>query len=163
MDHVLGILKVRVKRGTNLVVRDALSSDPYVTVSQGNLKVKTRVVKKDCNPVWNDELTLSVTDKNLPLLVTVYDKDTFTADDKMGEAEIDIRPYLECIEMCLENLPSPTTIKRIQPGKDNCYAEESSIVWLDGKIVQDMILRLRNVPTGEVELQLEWIDLPGRN
>lgn len=31
----MGLLKIRVRRGINLVVRDTMSSDPYVTVSMG--------------------------------------------------------------------------------------------------------------------------------
>lgn len=30
-------------------------------------KLKTRVVKHSVNPEWNDDLTLSVTDPNLPI------------------------------------------------------------------------------------------------
>lgn len=30
-------------------------------------KLKTRVIKKDVNPVWNEDLTLSITDSNLPI------------------------------------------------------------------------------------------------
>ena len=30
-------------------------------------KLKTRVIKKNCNPEWNDVLTLSVVDPNLPI------------------------------------------------------------------------------------------------
>ncbi|KAK4786728.1 hypothetical protein SAY86_010561 [Trapa natans] len=159
MDNIMGLLKVRVKRGINLVVRDVMSSDPYVTVSMGNQKLKTCVIKKNCNPEWNEELTLSVTDPSLPVKLTVYDKDIFTKDDQMGDAEIDIRPYLECLEMGLENLPTPTTIRRFYPSKDNCLADESAVVWQNGKITQELIVRLRNVETGEVELQLYWIDL----
>ncbi|KAK4773759.1 hypothetical protein SAY87_028778 [Trapa incisa] len=163
MVNIMGLIKVRVKRGINLVVRDAISSDPYVAVSLGNQKLKTRVIKKNCNPEWNEELTFSVTDPSLPIKLTVYDKDRFTKDDKMGEAEIDIRPYLECIEMRLENLPTPTTIRRFYPGKDNCLADESAVVWQNGQILQDLTVRLRNVQTGEVELQLYWIELSGSN
>ncbi|KAL3731340.1 hypothetical protein ACJRO7_028247 [Eucalyptus globulus] len=161
MENVKGLLKIRVKRGINLVVRDSLSSDPYVVVSMADQKLKTRVVKNNCNPEWNDDLTLSITDPSIPICLTVYDKDTFTVDDKMGEAKIDIKPYLDAIEMRLQNLPTPTTIARVQPSKTNCLADESCIVWKDGKIYQDMMLRLANVETGEVEVQLEWIDLSG--
>ncbi|KAI3413046.1 uncharacterized protein J3R85_016616 [Psidium guajava] len=77
----------------------------------------------------------------------------------MGEATIDIKPYLDAIAMRLENLPTPTTIARVQPSKGNCLADESSIVWRDGKVYQDMVLRLNNVESGEVEVQLEWVNL----
>ena len=30
-------------------------------------KLKTRVVKNNCNPEWNDELTLSIKDLNVPI------------------------------------------------------------------------------------------------
>ncbi|KAE8076312.1 hypothetical protein FH972_014974 [Carpinus fangiana] len=124
-------------------------------------KVKTRVVKNNCNPEWNDELTLSIEDLNVPINLIVYDKDTFTADDKMGDAEIDIKPYIECLRMGLEKLPNGCVVKRVQPSRTNCLSDESCCVWNNGKIVQDMSLRLRNVVSGEVVVQIEWIDLPG--
>jgi len=119
------------------------------------------VVKNNCNPEWNDELTLSIEDLNVPISLLVYDKDTFTADDKMGDAEIDIKPYIECLRMGLEKLPNGCVVKRVQPSRTNCLSDESCCVWNNGKIVQDMSLRLRNVESGEVVVQIEWIDLPG--
>uniref|UniRef100_A0A7N0VIG5 Uncharacterized protein n=1 Tax=Kalanchoe fedtschenkoi TaxID=63787 RepID=A0A7N0VIG5_KALFE len=60
-----------------------------------------------------------------------------------------------------QGLPSGTVLSRIQPCRKNCFSDESCITWKDGKVIQDMILRLRNVECGEVEIQLQWIDLPG--
>lgn len=124
-------------------------------------KLKTRVVKKNCNPVWNEELTLSISDLNVPINLTVFDKDTFTVDDKMGEAGIDLQPYIASLKMGLQNLPKGCVVSRVQPSQNNCLADESCIVWDDGKLHQDMILRLRNVESGEVTIQIEWIDVPG--
>ncbi|CBI15582.3 unnamed protein product, partial [Vitis vinifera] len=161
MENLLGLLRVRVKRGINLAVRDVRSSDPYAVIKMGKQKLKTRVMKKNVNPEWNEDLTLSISDPNLPIKLTVYDHDTFSKDDKMGDAEFTINPYLEALRMHLEGLPSGTIISRVQPSRQNCLAEESCIVWTDGRVVQDICLRLRNVECGEVELQLQWIDLPG--
>ncbi|PON62732.1 C2 domain containing protein [Parasponia andersonii] len=161
MESVLGLLRIRVQRGANLAVRDTLSSDPYVVVTMADQRLKTRVVKKNVNPEWNDELTLSLTDLETPITLTVYDKDTFTVDDKMGDAQIDIKPYVECLRMGLKNLPDGCVIKRVQPSRENCLADESPCVWDKGKIVQDMCLRLRNVECGEIIVQIEWINLPG--
>lgn len=160
-------------------------------------KLKTRVVKNNVNPEWNEDLTLSISDPNVPIklvsitrrqmklqsiqltrnwqftlkllmriwlqcwLQTVYDKDTFSLDDKMGDAEFYITPFLEALKMRLEGLPNGTIVTKIQPSRENCLAEESHIVWTDGKLVQNLFLRLRNVEVGEVEIQLEWIDIPG--
>lgn len=79
----------------------------------------------------------------------------------MGDAEFDIKPFLEAIKMRLGGLPSGTIITRVHPSRENCLAEESCITWTDNKVIQNMILRLCNVERGEVELQLQWIDVPG--
>ncbi|GMH16280.1 hypothetical protein Nepgr_018121 [Nepenthes gracilis] len=161
MDQRLaGLLKIRVRRGIGLAIRDICSSDPYVVVTMGEQKLKTRVIKKNCNPEWNDELTLTVTNPNLPIKLTVFDRDRFSDDDPMGEAEIDIKPYLECVSMDLQDLPPGTAVKKIQPSRDNCLADESKVVWVKkGEMLQDMTLRLKNVERGEVQIQIEWNDL----
>lgn len=161
MDNLLGLLRIRVKRGINLAVRDVRTSDPYIVVRMGKQKLKTRVIKKDVNPEWNEDLTLSVTDPNQLVHLTVYDHDTFSKDDKMGDAEFDIKPYIEALKMNLAGLPSGTIITRVQPSRQNCLAEETCVTYNDGKVVQDLCLRLKNVECGEVEIQLQWIDLPG--
>nr|DAD32106.1 TPA_asm: hypothetical protein HUJ06_010957 [Nelumbo nucifera] len=35
MDNLLGLLRIRVKRGVNLAVRDVRSSDPYLVIKMG--------------------------------------------------------------------------------------------------------------------------------
>lgn len=91
----------------------------------------------------------------------MYDHDTFTKDDKMGDAEFAIKPYVTALSMHLQDLPYGTIVTRVQPSWHNCLAEESQVIWCDGKLVQDLILRLKHVECGEVEVQLQWIDLPG--
>ncbi|KAL3640724.1 Protein C2-DOMAIN ABA-RELATED 4 [Castilleja foliolosa] len=161
MDNLLGLLRIRVKRGVNLAVRDVRSSDPYVVVRLGRQRLKTRVIRKDINPEWNEDLTLSVSDPNEPVHLTVYDHDTFSMDDKMGDAEVDIKPFINALKIPLDGLPNGTIITKILPARANCLAEESSVLWKDGKVIQDICLRLKNVECGELELQLNWIELPG--
>lgn len=79
----------------------------------------------------------------------------------MGDAEFEIGPFIQALKMGLQGLPNGTIITRVQPTRQNCLAEESCIVWDNGKVVQNMCLRLRNVESGEIELQLHWIDIPG--
>ncbi|KAM1078491.1 hypothetical protein TB2_025180 [Malus domestica] len=160
MENMMGLLRIHVQRGVNLAVRDMKSSDPYVVVKMGKQKLKTRVVKRNVNPEWDERLTLSVTEPNLPITLSVYDKDTFSFDDKMGDAEFDIALFIQVLRMGLEGLPDGTVITKVQPSRENCLAEESCIIWSNGKLVQNMILRLRNVECGEIELQLQWIDVP---
>lgn len=91
----------------------------------------------------------------------MYDHDLFSKDDKMGDAEIDLKPYIEALRMELSGLPEGTIIATIGPNRSNCLAEESYIRWINERIVQNICLRLRNVERGEVEIELQWIDLPG--
>ncbi|CAI0383356.1 unnamed protein product [Linum tenue] len=163
MDEMLGLLRVRIRKGRHLAVRDVgrKSSDPYVVLTLAQQKLKTKVVKNNCNPDWNEELTLSIRDTNFPILLTVFDKDTLTADDKMGEVNIDLKPFVAAHRMGLKNLPNGCSIKRVQPTRENCLADESPITWNEGKILQDMVLKLQHVESGEVHVQLEWIDVPG--
>ncbi|KAK8605374.1 hypothetical protein V6N13_102156 [Hibiscus sabdariffa] len=161
----LGVLKITVYRGFNLVVCDTVTggSDPYVVISTDEQKVKTSLVKKNCNPVWNETLNLPIKDLEAPITLTVYDKDTFSDDDQMGTAEIDIQPYIEAVRLrkSLGDLPNGVALKKIQPSQKNDLADESCIVLEDGNITQTMRLKLNNVETGQVLIQIEWIDIPG--
>ncbi|MFS8010673.1 hypothetical protein Hanom_Chr14g01299821 [Helianthus anomalus] len=91
----------------------------------------------------------------------VYDKDRFSRDDEMGDAELDIKPLIEVLRLRLDDLPNETIIATIKPTRINCLAEESNITWSKGEVIENMVLRLRNSVSGEVEVQLGWINVPG--
>lgn len=93
----------------------------------------------------------------------VYDKDTLGKDDPMGTAEIDFKPYVEAARLRkeLQELPNGCALKKVQPSGTNDLADESIILWEKGRITQDMRLKLRNVESGEVLIQIEWVDIPG--
>ncbi|CAH9101830.1 unnamed protein product [Cuscuta europaea] len=63
----IGILRIKVIKGTNLAVRDMLSSDPYVVLTLGQQKAQTTVMKSNLNPIWNEELMLSLPQEYGPL------------------------------------------------------------------------------------------------
>ncbi|KAJ7962148.1 Protein C2-DOMAIN ABA-RELATED like [Quillaja saponaria] len=161
------ILHIHVKRGVNLVVSDVNSSDPFVQFWAGNQKRKTKAKRNDLNPEWHQELELPITDPSVERInLIVYDHDTFSRNDKMGEAYFDIKKLKE---VTLKNksatgpsIPrSGTVISKIQPSEhDNCLDEESCIFWSKGKVVQDLVLRLSKEmesECGEVELRLQWV------
>lgn len=95
---MLGLLKIRVQRGINLPLKDTFHSDPYVVVTLGEQvymlflviyvpfdmlcigceyccsaivlqRVKTSCKKNNCNPVWNDELTLALKYPDVPVVL----------------------------------------------------------------------------------------------
>ncbi|XP_022975963.1 probable ADP-ribosylation factor GTPase-activating protein AGD11 [Cucurbita maxima] len=160
MIEFVGLIKVNVVRGTNLAIRDMVTSDPYVILSLGNQSVKTRVIKSSLNPVWNESLMLSIPDHIPPLRVLVYDKDTFSTDDFMGEAEIDINPLLTAAQACERSTVSePMQLGKWVACKENTLAKDGIITLVDGKIRQDISLKLQNVERGVLEMELECVPL----
>ncbi|KAL5716019.1 ADP-ribosylation factor GTPase-activating protein agd12 [Ranunculus cassubicifolius] len=160
MVEFIGLLKVKVIKGTNLAVRDMLSSDPYVVLTLGQQKAQTQVVNSNLNPIWNEELMLSVPQRYGALKLQVYDHDTFSADDIMGEAEIDLQPLITAAMA----FGDAGMFGNIQIGKwlkshDNALIDDSIINIVDGKVKQDVSLKLQKVESGEVELEVEWMPL----
>jgi stromal membrane-associated protein len=156
----IGMLKVKVVRGTNLAIRDMMSSDPYVVLNLGTQTVQTTIANSNLNPVWNEELMLSVPHDFRPVKLQVFDHDTFSADDIMGEAEIDIQPLITSAMA----YGDPEMFGNMQIGKwlkshDNALVGDSIINIVDGKVKQEMFLKLQNVESGELELEVEWISL----
>lgn len=105
---------------------------------------------------------------NLPQLIIVYpyemqqvyDYDTFSADDIMGEAEIDIQSMITSATA----FGDAGMFGNMQIGKwlkshDNALLEDSTVNIVDGKVKQEVSLKLQNVESGEIDLQLEWIPL----
>ncbi|KAL2643304.1 hypothetical protein R1flu_010891 [Riccia fluitans] len=157
----LGQLKVTVRCGRNLVIRDYRSSDPYVRVSILQQMVQTKVIASNLNPVWNEEFLLSVPDLTPahPVKLQVFDKDIMSTDDAMGEAEVDINPLVEAARM-YEGVTMDggrMRIGRWLSTRDNALTGDSSIWLCDGRITQEMTLKLQNVDSGELDVALEWI------
>ncbi|KAI5056346.1 hypothetical protein GOP47_0028164 [Adiantum capillus-veneris] len=157
MMVIQGVLKIKVIKGTDLVVRDLFSSDPYVKLSIGEHEVKTRVIRNDLNPKWNEELTLAVPDPPLPLKLYVLDRDMFKADDKMGDAEIDLRTLVAAAKLKAGlQFQEGMNIRKIVATNDNHFATDSVIKFKDGHIVQEICIKLQNVEKGQIELELRW-------
>ncbi|XP_071701109.1 ADP-ribosylation factor GTPase-activating protein AGD12-like [Rutidosis leptorrhynchoides] len=158
VEGAIGHLKITILQGANLAVRDMLSSDPYVVVSLGEQKAQTTIQKSNLNPIWNEELMLSVPEDYGPVKLQVFDYDTFSADDIMGEAEIDIQPMLTSAMA----YGDASQFGDMQIGKwlkshDNALLEDSTVNIVDGKIKQEVSLQLRNVESGIIYLEVEWI------
>ncbi|KAH1048796.1 hypothetical protein J1N35_039580 [Gossypium stocksii] len=160
MVEFIGLLKVTVVKGTNLAIRDMMTSDPYVVLTLGQQTIQTAVIPSNLNPVWDEDLMLSVPNNYGPLKVEVYDHDMFSADDIMGEAQIDIQPLISAAMA----YGDPEMFGNMQIGKwlksdDNALIEDSIINIIDGKVKQDVQLKLQNVECGELHLEIEWLPL----
>ncbi|KAJ1278381.1 hypothetical protein BS78_04G075100 [Paspalum vaginatum] len=160
MIEFIGILNVKVIGGTNLAIRDMSSSDPYVVLTLGQQKAQTSVIKGNLNPVWNEELKLSVPREYGPLKLQVFDHDMVFKDDLMGEAEIDLQTTINAAAAFGDpGLLGDMQIGRWLKSEDNALVRDSAVVVASGKVKQGMALKLQHTESGELELELEWIPL----
>ncbi|KAK8671338.1 hypothetical protein V6N13_037934 [Hibiscus sabdariffa] len=160
MVEFIGMIKVNVVKGTNLAVRDMVSSDPYVMLTLGQQSVKTRVIKNNLNPVWNESLMLSIPDHIPPLKVIVYDKDTFSHDDFMGEAEIDIQPLVTAAQAHERSeINESMQLGKSVASKDNTLEKDGIITVTDGRVKQDISVRLQKVERGVLDIEVECVPL----
>uniref|UniRef100_A0A0A9EPT8 ADP-ribosylation factor GTPase-activating protein AGD11 n=1 Tax=Arundo donax TaxID=35708 RepID=A0A0A9EPT8_ARUDO len=160
MVEFVGLIKVNVIRGTNLAIRDVMSSDPYVIINLGHQSMKTKVIKSSLNPVWNERLMLSIPDPVPLLKLQVYDKDTFTTDDRMGEAEINIQPLVAAAKAFETSVITDTAQLNKWMAQDGIWIpRDGAISIIDGKVKQVVTVRLQNVERGHLEMELECVPL----
>ncbi|XP_024545059.1 ADP-ribosylation factor GTPase-activating protein AGD12 [Selaginella moellendorffii] len=151
LQGFVGLIRVHVIKGINLTVRDFMTSDPYVVLTLGNQKAQTCVVRSSLNPIWDEKHLLSV-----------FDRDTFSEDDTMGDVSVDLQPLYAAVKV---QEAMGDELGNVQVGKwvatrDNDLSCDSMIFLQNGRLLQDLKLKLKNVECGELEIQIEWIMLP---
>ncbi|KAH9937796.1 uncharacterized protein BXZ73DRAFT_89230 [Epithele typhae] len=97
--EAVGVLIVHIHRATGVKAMDTTgsSADPYVTLTFSRLEkplYSTRIIKGDCNPVF-EETAVLIVDLNTvklreKLSFQLWDSDRMSVDDMMGFAEVDI-------------------------------------------------------------------------
>lgn len=123
-------------------------------------------------------------------LQLVYDKDTFSTDDFMGSAEIDIQPLVSAAtasessstsepvqlgnqkaskeenrKACKEENPKASkeenqkACKEEASKEENTVARDGAIILEDGKVKQQIAVRLQNVESGILEIEIECMPL----
>lgn len=168
-SQYIGLLKVAVIRGTNLVATDLLNStsDPYVMVSLGKQTVKTRTVKRSLNPEWDDELTVGVPSPTVQLKVEVMDKDRFSKDEFLGGTKVDLEPFVTIArkyhtETTNNNVRDHKKVKeigRVLASQHSELVKDSPILCEGGKVQQNLHLKLNDAKSGEIEIGLTWVHI----
>ncbi|CAD5113695.1 DgyrCDS2857 [Dimorphilus gyrociliatus] len=92
-------LRVKVICGVKLAKKDIFgASDPYVRISlyEGGRNssviecAQTKTIRKNLNPVWNEEFIFRIVPRNNTLLFEVFDENRITRDDFLGLVEIEL-------------------------------------------------------------------------
>ena len=86
------------------------------------------------------------------------DKDTFTTDDRMGEAEIE--PLVAAARAYEASTITDTAQLNKWMAKDGIWIpRDSAISIVNGKVKQVVTVRLQNVERGHLEMELECVPL----
>lgn len=90
IDQAIGVLAVTIHGAQGLKNPDKLagSPDPYAVLSLNNRDPlgKTKTVKENANPRWNDTLYLIITSLTDSLTIQVYDWNEYRKDKDLGTA-----------------------------------------------------------------------------
>eukprot|EP01080_Neovahlkampfia_damariscottae_P010224 gene10224-2644_t len=98
---------IKLIQGKNLPIRDYTGfSDPYVIFIAGSSQIRSSVKIKNLNPVWNEDLKLTVNYQHLQengnMIIECWDLDYLKRDDYMGQ-----------VLFSLSDLKEGETVKKI--------------------------------------------------
>jgi hypothetical protein len=117
-------LTVRVIEARNLRAMDSNGfSDPYARLQLGKQRFKTKVIKTNLNPTWDQEFSFLVGDGRDVLKLDVYDEDILSMDDFLGQVRVPLEDVLAAENLSLgirwyQLLPKAKTDKTINCGND---------------------------------------------
>lgn len=116
-------LTVRVIAARNLRAMDFNGfSDPYVKLQVGKQRCKTKVVKMNLNPEWDQEFSFVVMDVREVLKFDVYDEDLIGIDDFLGQVRVPLEDLLAAEDLSLgqrwyQLLPKSKSDKAVDCGE----------------------------------------------
>jgi len=103
-----------MSRLTLLVTRTGYDMDPFVIVSFGKKTFRTKVIRHNLNPVFNQRLIFQVmkSEKTYQIIFNIYDRDKMISNDFVAEATLPLTTFVEAApkpdpETGLYRLPEP--------------------------------------------------------
>lgn len=101
-SDVMGITFLEIESAQDLppernVTRTGFDMDPFVIVSYGVSTFRTRAIRHNLNPTWNEKLFFHVrnSQENYKIKFAVYDKDKFSGNDFVASQEISIADIIQ--------------------------------------------------------------------
>ena len=125
---------VLIQGASGLMARDRSgTSDPVCQVLLGGTQSRqTRVISKNCYPIWNEVFTFGVRDvSSQQLIFKVYDYDTASSDDFLGYARLPLSDVMNETDLEQARL---TTVREERQRKRIRMRETSSQVTKSGRI-----------------------------
>lgn len=116
-SDVMGIMFLEIESAKDLppmknVTRTGFDMDPFVIVSYGVSTFRTRAIRHNLNPTWNEKLFFHVrsTESNYKLKFAVYDKDKFSNNDFVASQEISIEDIINQHHPAIKTTTDPSSM-----------------------------------------------------
>ncbi|KAH8695010.1 putative phosphatidylserine decarboxylase Psd2 [Talaromyces proteolyticus] len=114
-----GIVFIEISRITNLppeknMTRTSFDMDPFVVISLGRKTLRTRVIRHNLNPVFDEKMVFQVMkqEKSYTISFTVVDRDKLSGNDLVATADL---PLLTLIAAAPEADPETGLYKLQEP------------------------------------------------
>lgn len=96
----VGVLTLNIKHAKGLKAADRVlgnTIDPYLTFSYDGKEVlsKTKTIENTFTPVWNETISVLVSNFTDPLIITVFDYNDDRKDKNMGSLQLDLNTLYE--------------------------------------------------------------------
>ncbi|KAJ7967858.1 C2 and GRAM domain-containing protein [Quillaja saponaria] len=132
-------LVVRVIEARNLPAMDLNGlSDPYVRLQLGKQRFRSKVVKKNLNPQWEEEFSFRVDDLKEQLVISVMDEDKYFNDDFMGRLKVPVSLVFDSETKSLGPTWYSLRPKKKKPKSKNCGEIHLIIYFSPKKSVMEM-------------------------
>ncbi|KAI8380267.1 phosphatidylserine decarboxylase-domain-containing protein [Blakeslea trispora] len=126
LSKVTGVTFLEIESAQDLppernVTHTSFDMDPFVIVTYGVNTFRTRAIRHNLNPVWNEKLYFHVrsSQENYKLKFAVYDKDKFSRNDFVASQEITLS---DIVNTNLEAAENPVDLDQVD--RDHSPADE---------------------------------------
>lgn len=167
-SDVMGITFLEIESAKDLppernMTRTGFDMDPFVIVSYGTSTFRTRAIRHNLNPTWNEKLFFHVRNsrENYKIKFAVYDKDKFSGNDFVASQELSISDIIEKMPTPSE---TPAQVESVGEEIDRSMGRHTiPLVLANAKKWQDSLrptltIRAKFVPYVEIR-KMFWIAL----
>ncbi|KAI9310603.1 phosphatidylserine decarboxylase-domain-containing protein [Dichotomocladium elegans] len=99
---IFGVMYIEIVQANDLppeknMTRTGFDMDPFVVISYGKTTFRTRSIRHNLNPVWNEKLMFHVraNETRYRIKFAIYDKDKLSKNDHVAWADIPISDFID--------------------------------------------------------------------
>lgn len=173
-SDIMGITFLEIESAKDLppernMTRTGFDMDPFVIVTYGTSTFRTRAIRHNLNPTWNEKLFFHVRNshENYKIKFAVYDKDKFTNNDFIASQEITLADIIQKVPTPPSSPGSTTTTDETETPSDEierCMGRHTmplnlkkSEKWQDS-IHPTLTIRAKFIPYVEIR-KMFWVAL----